>query len=153
MMRRAAVLLAVAAMTAAPSGLAQSDLEGIPTVGVERAKVEPGDLVLRLGFTFGRADVPESVRARLDQAATVLASERTIATIEVAGHTDSVGGDEFNQRLSEARAQAVKDYLVQRGVEASRISVVGYGELQPRATNDTIEGRRLNRRVEIRAIG
>jgi OmpA-OmpF porin, OOP family len=153
MIRRAAMLFAVAAMAAAPAGLAQSDTDDLPSVGLERAKVDPGDLVVRLGFTFGRADVPATVRARLDQAAAVLANERTIATIEVAGHTDAVGSEEYNQRLSEQRAQAVKDYLVERGVAADRISVVGYGESQPRSTNDTIEGRRLNRRVEVRAIG
>ncbi|MGH8482187.1 MAG: OmpA family protein, partial [Nevskiaceae bacterium] len=59
----------------------------------------------------------------------------------------------FNRRLSVQRAETVKAYLAERGVSADRISVVGYGEAQPRDTNDTIEGRRLNRRVEIRAIG
>ena len=154
MIRRVVVVLAAGAVLAAsPAGIAQSDTEGLPSVGMERAKVEPGDLVLRLGFTFGRADVPESVRQRLDAAAAVLANERGIASIEIAGHTDAVGPEDYNQRLSEQRAEAVKAYLVERGVAADRISVVGYGELQPRSTNDTVEGRRLNRRVEIRAIG
>jgi outer membrane protein OmpA-like peptidoglycan-associated protein len=155
MIRRVLVLLAAAAGTlaASPAGLAQQDLEGIPTVNVERAKTEPGDLVLRLGFTFGRADVPETVRMRLDAAAVVLSTERSVATIEVAGHTDAVGPEDYNQRLSVQRAEAVKAFLTERGVDASRISVVGYGELQPRDTNDTVEGRRLNRRVEIRAFG
>jgi OOP family OmpA-OmpF porin len=154
MIRRAVVTLtAVAALAAAPAGLAQPDLEGIKTVDIENAKTDVGDLVLRLGFTFARADVPETVRFRLDAVAEELNQDRAGAKVEVAGHTDGVGPEEYNQQLSEKRAQTVKDYLVRLGVDAGRITVVGYGEALPRATNDTIEGRRLNRRVEIRAIG
>lgn len=153
-MRRVLVLLAAAAgIFAAPAGLAQPDLEGLKTEGIENPKGEPGDLVLRLGFTFARADVPETVRFRLDQVAELLNQDRTTAKVEVAGHTDAVGPEDYNQQLSEQRAASVKAFLVERGVEASRISVVGYGEVQPRSTNDTVEGRRLNRRVEIRVVG
>jgi len=137
----------------APAGMAQPDLEGLKTEGIENAKIDVGDLVLRVGFTFGRSDVPETVRFRLDGVAEELNQDRVNAKIEVAGHTDSVGDQTYNQVLSEQRAEAVKDYLVRLGVDAGRITVVGYGEALPRASNDTIEGRRLNRRVEIRAIG
>ena len=155
MIRRVFALLAVGAtaLAATPAGLAQPDLEGLPTVGLENPKVDVGDLLLRLGFTFARSDVPDVVRSRLDEVAAVLVNERADAVVEVAGHTDSVGPEEFNQRLSGQRAEAVKAYLVQRGVAADRITIVGYGESQPRSTNDTIEGRRLNRRVELRATG
>ena len=154
MNRRALLLLAagICALAGAPAGVAQPDLEGIKTEGIENAKGDPGDVVLRLGFTFARADVPETVRNRLDAAAAELAG-RGGARIEVAGHTDAVGPEEYNQMLSEKRAEAVKTFLTERGVPADRIMVVGYGEAQPRASNDTVEGRRLNRRVEIRAIG
>jgi OOP family OmpA-OmpF porin len=152
MIRRVFVFFAAAAL-AAPAALAQPDLEGLKTEGLENPKGEPGDLVLRLGFTFARADVPETVRFRLDVVAEELNQDRVNAKVEIAGHTDSVGDESYNQVLSEKRAQAVKDYLVRSGVAAERVSVVGYGEAQPRDTNDTIEGRRLNRRVEIRAIG
>ena len=153
MIRRVLSVLAVGALVLAPASFAQPDLEGLKTEGVENAKAEPGELLLRLGFTFGRADVPETVRMRLDTVAEVLANDRMEAKVEVAGHTDAVGAEEYNRSLSEQRAESVKAYLVQRGVEASRISVTGYGEAQPRATNDTIEGRRLNRRVEIKITG
>ena len=154
MIRRVFVLLAAtAAALVAPAGLGQPDLEGLPTEGIENAKLDVGDLMLRLGFTFARADVPETVRFRLDMVAEELNQDRINAKVEVAGHTDAVGDGSYNQALSEKRAQAVKDYLVRSGVAAERVTVVGYGESQPRATNDTIEGRRLNRRVEIRAIG
>jgi outer membrane protein OmpA-like peptidoglycan-associated protein len=69
--------------------------------------------------------------------------------IQVEGHTDSKGSRALNQKLSERRAGAVKDYLIARGVQASRINVVGYGEDRPIATNETEFGRSLNRRTEI----
>jgi OmpA-OmpF porin, OOP family len=154
MIRRVLMLLAsLGTLAAAPLGLAQPDLEGLKTEGIENAKMDVGDLVLRIGFTFARADVPEVVRFRLDAVAELLNQERGGAKVEVAGHTDAVGNDAYNQQLSEKRAEAVKAYLERSGVGADRITVVGYGEAQPRASNDTVEGRRLNRRVEIRVIG
>jgi outer membrane protein OmpA-like peptidoglycan-associated protein len=68
--------------------------------------------------------------------------------VTVTGYTDSVGSPEFNQKLSESRANAVLTYIVQHGIEASRVSAVGMGELNPIASNATEEGRALNRRVE-----
>lgn len=69
--------------------------------------------------------------------------------IVVEGHTDSVGTDSYNRKLSEQRAANVADYLIEQGVSASTITVYGYGESRPKETNDTPEGRQLNRRVEI----
>lgn len=71
-------------------------------------------------------------------------------TIVIEGHTDSTGSDTYNQGLSERRALSVQRLLVQRGVSEYRISTVGYGETRPVATNNTPEGRQMNRRVEIR---
>ena len=65
------------------------------------------------------------------------------------GHTDSVGKDAANQKLSEGRANAVRDDLIERGVAPERIEAIGYGESRPIDTNDTEEGRQNNRRVEI----
>jgi outer membrane protein OmpA-like peptidoglycan-associated protein len=70
--------------------------------------------------------------------------------IRVDGHTDSSGSETYNQQLSERRANSVRTLLVERGVSAQRVSIVGYGETRPVATNDTPEGRQMNRRVEIR---
>lgn len=70
-------------------------------------------------------------------------------TIVVAGHTDSVGSETYNQRLSERRADAARNVLVAQGVSPARISTIGYGETRPIASNSTPEGRQLNRRVEI----
>ncbi|MCB0815129.1 MAG: OmpA family protein, partial [Flavobacteriales bacterium] len=72
--------------------------------------------------------------------------------IEVGGHTDNVGGEAENQQLSERRAQAVRGYLVSKGIAADRIEAKGYGEGRPAATNDTEEGRALNRRTEVRVL-
>ena len=70
--------------------------------------------------------------------------------VEIAGHTDSDGDAEYNQDLSDRRANAVRDYLISRGVSGSRLSAAGYGESQPVADNATVEGKAQNRRVELR---
>ncbi len=70
--------------------------------------------------------------------------------IIIQGHTDSTGSAEYNQRLSERRAEAVQNLIIQQGVSAYRISSIGYGERQPVASNATAAGRQMNRRVEIR---
>ena len=75
--------------------------------------------------------------------------EMVIAT----GHTDSIGTEQYNQRLSERRAEAVKQYLVSKGIPASKITTIGKGESQPVATNKTKEGRQKNRRVDIEFKG
>ena len=72
--------------------------------------------------------------------------------IDVVGHTDSTGSDQYNQRLSEQRAQSVANFLRSRGIEPARIAAYGMGETQPIATNATAEGRQANRRVEVRII-
>jgi OOP family OmpA-OmpF porin len=72
--------------------------------------------------------------------------------VRIAGHTDSRGSDEYNQRLSEARAKSVCEYLISRGISADRLSYIGYGESRPIDTNDTEEGRQNNRRVELEIL-
>ncbi|HVT34431.1 MAG TPA: OmpA family protein [Nevskiaceae bacterium] len=72
--------------------------------------------------------------------------------VEIAGHTDSMGSDGYNLKLSQRRAQAVVDYLVKHGVPTGQITAHGYGERQPIASNDTEEGRERNRRVELRIL-
>ena len=70
-------------------------------------------------------------------------------TLQIEGHTDSVGGDEFNQQLSERRADSVRDFLAEQGVAPSSITARGFGKTQPVATNETADGRQRNRRVEL----
>jgi outer membrane protein OmpA-like peptidoglycan-associated protein len=69
--------------------------------------------------------------------------------LDVEGHTDSVGGDDYNQQLSEQRGAAVRDYLMQQGMPVSSVTAKGFGKTQPVASNDTAQGRQQNRRVEI----
>jgi outer membrane protein OmpA-like peptidoglycan-associated protein len=87
----------------------------------------------------------------LDNLAQTL-NEYNQTLIEVAGHTDSVGAADYNQRLSERRASAVANYLGSRGVMRDRMIVVGAGESRPIASNDTEAGRAQNRRVEITLV-
>ncbi|MBN8482830.1 MAG: OmpA family protein, partial [Xanthomonadales bacterium] len=87
--------------------------------------------------------------AILDQAVDVLTRNPDVK-VELSGHTDAIGTDAYNQKLSERRAQIVHDYLTSHGVSASQITgVVGYGESKPIDTNDTKEGRARNRRTEL----
>ena len=73
-------------------------------------------------------------------------------SVEIAGHTDNVGDDNYNMALSLRRAEAVKAFLVNEGCNASLFKVVGYGETKPATTNDTEQGKALNRRVEMRFL-
>jgi OmpA-OmpF porin, OOP family len=103
------------------------------------------------GVTFraDSAELTDEGRATLDGVAETLKAQEDLKA-EIAGHTDSVGSEAYNTLLSQQRADAVLKYLVQRGIEESRMSAVGYGELEPVAPNDTEDGRRSNRRVEFR---
>lgn len=99
-------------------------------------------------FDFDKATLKPDGKKMVDEAVRVM-RDNPAMRVSVEGHTDSVGTDAYNQRLSERRANAVRDYMVSEGIDASRISTVGYGESKPVADNDTAEGRAENRRVEI----
>ena len=73
--------------------------------------------------------------------------------MEAEGHADAIGSDGYNQRLSEARAQTVRTFLVQQGIATEAVNAVGFGESRPVATNGTAEGRQQNRRVELVVSG
>ena len=106
------------------------------------------DIANEVSFDFGRADIKSSFRPTLDKVSGVLKRyERSI--VHVVGHTDSVGSDAYNQRLSEQRAAAVVDYLASTGVARERLRAEGRGETEPRESNATEAGRQLNRRVEL----
>lgn len=121
--------------------------------GVEVERPSEGEIAVRL---------KNEVLFDFDSAALRAASRETLASLaqnirkypdnvlDVEGHTDATGSERYNQRLSEQRAATVADYLIDQGVPAASITVWGFGETRPRATNDTAEGRQLNRRVEIR---
>lgn len=98
-------------------------------------------------FGFDRSDLNASARNSLDKLINVL-QKYPDTNIEIIGHTDSKGSDEYNQRLSERRANAVADYLRSSGISSGRLKTRGMGEADPIATNETEEGRSQNRRVE-----
>lgn len=120
--------------------------------GVEVERPSEGEINVRLTsdilFDTNSSALRSSSRETLNELAANFAQYPDNLII-VEGHTDSTGTDAYNQRLSEARASNVADYLIDRGVRAGNITVYGYGELRPKSTNDTAEGRQLNRRVEI----
>ena len=91
-------------------------------------------------------------RAKLDDLVSKM-SGLNLEVIIAVGHTDSVGSDAYNQKLSIRRSEAVKAYLVSKGVEKNRVYTEGKGEKQPVADNKTAEGRAKNRRVEIEVVG
>jgi outer membrane protein OmpA-like peptidoglycan-associated protein len=99
-------------------------------------------------FDFNKSTLQPASDAVLQQVADLLAKDKTLK-IEVQGHTDNVGGDAYNQTLSEARARAVAAWLTKQGVAAERLSAHGYGKTKPVADNNKDEGRAKNRRVEI----
>jgi outer membrane protein OmpA-like peptidoglycan-associated protein len=107
----------------------------------------PGNIT----FRTDSSDLNAQFFEVLNSVATVV-NEFNQTVIEVAGHTDSTGSDQYNQQLSERRADAVASYLKTRSVRADRIITIGEGEKRPIATNDTDAGRQQNRRVELTLV-
>ncbi|MBO9491667.1 OmpA family protein [Endozoicomonas sp. G2_1] len=110
-------------------------------------------LVMPSNITFatGQSYITSGFHNTLNDIAKVLNKfDKTLLSIE--GHTDNVGSAQFNQNLSEQRAESVKNYLVNQNIVAARLKTLGYGESQAIASNETDRGRALNRRVEIQII-
>ena len=103
-------------------------------------------------FDFDKSVLKPEGRAKLDDLVSKM-SGLNLEVIIAVGHTDSVGTDAYNQKLSIRRSEAVKAYLVSKGVEKNRVYTEGKGEKQPVADNKTAEGRAKNRRVEIEVVG
>jgi len=99
-------------------------------------------------FDFGSYTLKPGAREKLAKISGILLAHPGL-TLQIEGHTDSVGTDEFNQQLSERRADSVREFLAENGVSASSITARGFGKTQPVASNDTPEGRQRNRRVEL----
>jgi outer membrane protein OmpA-like peptidoglycan-associated protein len=120
--------------------------------GIEVARTNDNQLKLQvpsdISFDTGRADLKPELRSVLDRFADGLAEDRSL-NVRVVGHTDSTGSDALNDRLSVERADSVRNYLADRGINRARIDTAGRGEREPIADNSTADGRARNRRVEI----
>lgn len=128
------------------------DSKGCP---VRKALFEPNKKTLVLegvNFEFNSAKLTSDSYSVLDRVVRSL-QEWPDIRVEVGGHTDSKGSDQYNRTLSDRRAKAVRDHLVSRGVARSRLEAKGYGESDPIASNDTDAGRAKNRRVELKKLG
>ena len=103
-------------------------------------------------FETNSFELKEESRIELNKLRDFLLKNKSVR-IELSGHTDNIGSDPYNQKLSENRANSVKEFLFNQGLSANRITSKGYGKTQPVASNETEEGRALNRRTEFRIIG
>jgi outer membrane protein OmpA-like peptidoglycan-associated protein len=129
---------------------AQAKMQAALSKVVETRKTARG-LILNLPdilFEFGKAELKPATREVLARVSGILMVASGYQ-LSIEGHTDSIGSEEYNQKLSEARARSVYDYLQQAGVPAEIMTTKGFGKSQPRASNDTAKGRQENRRVEI----
>jgi OmpA-OmpF porin, OOP family len=106
-------------------------------------------MTLRVNFDFNKSDIRKADEAEMNKAVGFV-KKYPNSKVKIEGHTDSIGTDQYNQKLSERRAEAVQNYLIQKGaVKKTNISTVGYGESKPIAENKTAKGRAENRRSEI----
>ncbi len=146
-----------------PAGTAV-DADGCPLPKPACQKPEPGQAITLEGcsagdtivlqgvtFDFNQARLTPNAKVILDGVADALIAKADIK-VEVGGHTDAKGTDDYNVKLSQRRAESVVQYLVGRGVDTARMSSQGYGETMPVADNETDEGRELNRRVELKIV-
>jgi outer membrane protein OmpA-like peptidoglycan-associated protein len=128
----------------------QRELQQIEGIEVTRTAEDELNVVVRNDVLFDTdsAALRTASRNTLQEMAGVF-NRYTDTYIYVEGHADSTGADDYNMTLSQRRADSVKDFLRNQGISGSRIVATGYGERQPRSTNDTPDGRQSNRRVEI----
>ena len=120
---------------------------------IEIARIEPNATITlnNIFFTFNKATLKPESFPELGRIVDLMKKEKTM-TVEISGHTDSSGPDDYNMWLSEWRANAVAKYLTQKGVEKDRIAITFFGETKPAVSNDTKVGRDKNRRVEFKII-
>lgn len=141
-----------------------SDGDGVPDFRDQCPDTPPGSRVDSRGcpiedvitlegvtFAFNSEQITADERGTLNEAVDILTRYPEVK-VEVAGHTDSVGADDYNQALSERRARAVLEFLAAAGIDRERMTARGYGEAEPVADNATDEGRARNRRVELRIL-
>ncbi len=122
---------------------------GAAMISVEKEQIK---ILEKVQFETGKAVIKPESFGLLNEVAATIITNPDLGRVEVSGHTDSRGGEDFNQKLSERRAESVRTYLLEQGVSEQRLLAVGYGETKPIDTNKTVEGREANRRVEFNLI-
>ncbi len=144
---------AVAPAAVAPAAVAPAQPAATtPAVAAKPAAPAKVTYAADAFFDFDKAVLKPEGKAKLDDLVAKVKGINLEVIIAV-GHTDTVGADEYNQKLSVKRSEAVKAYLVSKGIEKNRVYTEGKGEKQPVADNKTTEGRAKNRRVEIEVVG
>lgn len=133
---------------------AQSEAKTVTrTVELRRLSVGVSSILRNIYFDFGKASFKSESYNELNKLLSLM-QQNSGMSVEIAGHTDAVGTKTFNKTLSQLRANAVKNFLVDKGIDARRVTAVGYGEDRPLASNDDeSDGRELNRRVEFKVLG
>jgi outer membrane protein OmpA-like peptidoglycan-associated protein len=121
------------------------------TKDFELFKKEEKIILRGINFEFNSAVIKPSSYPVLDEAVELLKKHPKVI-VEIGGHTDAVGSDAYNLKLSKLRAESVKKYLVRKGIDPSRLRTRGYGETMPIADNSTPAGRELNRRIEFKIL-
>jgi outer membrane protein OmpA-like peptidoglycan-associated protein len=125
------------------------DKDGCPDNPSEKVTITDGQLVIadKVHFETAKATIRQESYEILDEVARVLSDNAQIQLLRIEGHTDDRGSESYNQKLSQRRAESVREYLIDKGVNSDRLIAVGYGEAQPIADNETKQGRSDNRRV------
>ncbi|MEQ9325077.1 MAG: OmpA family protein, partial [Polyangiaceae bacterium] len=126
------------------------DDDGCPDGGPAKVIYEGGEIKIleKVHFRTGSAEIEDRSHSILNQVALVMKANKNIKKVRVEGHTDDTGPRETNMRLSKARAESVRRYLIYRGVTADRLAAEGYGPDEPLVDDTTDEARGKNRRVE-----
>lgn len=125
-----------------------------PPPGPPRVVLTPSSIKIteKIQFEFGKAEILPVSFSLLDEIVAMLKDNPQIEVLQVEGHTDDVGSDAANLKLSKARAESVKKYLVKKGIKGGRLKAVGFGESKPLAPNDGAAGSEQNRRVEFNIV-
>lgn len=147
-----AIAAKAAAPAAAPAAGPAAPAAKAPAAAAPAVAAQKVTYAADAFFDFDKSVLKAEGKAKLDDLVSKV-KDINLEVIIAVGHTDSVGSDAYNQKLSVRRSEAVKAYLVSKGIEKNRVYTEGKGEKQPVADNKTAEGRAKNRRVEIEVVG
>jgi OOP family OmpA-OmpF porin len=135
------------------SNVLYMEVEDVATEEMKVQEVAPNIITVGGGyFGFNSAEINEAAWTAIANVVTEKVAKNPGSSLVIEGHTDSTGPSDYNQNLSERRAEAVKGFFASKGIPSASMTTVGYGETMPRVSNTTPEGRAVNRRVDIRIV-